>query len=73
MKGSMASSAACGVQPGLCSLEELRAAALEQLRAAAWFWLGMLEKRREGLRPGREPLAALLGPPIEEGKNGREK
>jgi hypothetical protein len=54
-------------------LEELRAAALEQLRAAAWFWLGMLEKRREGLRPGREPLAALLGPPIEEGKNGREK
>jgi hypothetical protein len=46
-KGSTASDAARGVLPGLRSLEELRAAALEQLRAAAWLCLGMLEKRRK--------------------------
>jgi hypothetical protein len=84
MKGSTVSSTACGVQPGLRSLEELQAAALEelqeaaleQLQAAAWHCLGMLEKRRKGLCPGRrEPLAALLGPPTEERKKwkGRVK
>jgi hypothetical protein len=52
-KGSTASSTTRGVWPRLRNLEELR--------AAAWLCLGVLEKRTKGVAPMEEgALAALL-------------
>jgi hypothetical protein len=57
-KGSTASSTTRGVRPGLRSLEELRAAALEQQLGST---LACWRRGERGLRPWRrEPLAALL-------------